>query len=528
MEKVIGGRYRLLRCIGKGGMSAVYLVEDLQLQKQWAMKRIPKPQNAAGDDREKRSMLRELAVLKSLQHPGIPRIVDMYESGEAWFLIMDYIEGESLQSLLEKGRAFSDKEIEEIGKSLCRILLYLHRKQIIYQDLKPANIMLTEEGNLWLLDYGAIMQAEKEEKVRAGTPAFAAPEQLKGEKVDERTDVYSWGKVLAYLYQKDGRKIPPAFKEILSVCLQEKAEKRYPNMKALLRQLESKAVKSSRILRRSLLLSLVLLVFIVGEKQNLQNFQEEKSYQRLLREAEESRDEEEKRKLAEEAIAMRGEDMQAYFTLLDAIRFDGIFSKEEEEEVKSLYFEKKETLVGKEDYALFCYEIGMLYWICYGDVENETAGLVKSGSWFEDALRYGGEEAEFYARAKICKKISDFYGEITLAKKEARDGGMYRQYFEEIEEMLALSEKTGEELFRAQAIRLSLSSLESYALQMKLDGVEEEEMEKLYAEAMQAAEELPENGERLRSIKKACLEQKETLEKVIESSYKGGEAFEEN
>lgn len=546
MEKLIAGRYRLLRCIGRGGMSAVYLVEDIWLKKKWALKSILKPQASEQSDREKKSMLAELALLKSLQHPGIPRIVDMYESEEAWFLIMDYVEGESLQKLLEKGQAFTDSEIEGILKSLCEILIYLHEKKLVYRDLKPANIMLTDRGKLYLVDYGTAAEASREEKEQAATPGFAAPEQLEGGRVDARADIYALGRLLTYIYQKQGRKMPQQFRKLTAKCLHKSPGRRCPSVKRLLRQLELEHDRKRRIFRRGLLFIFLILLFAVGTGQKVERIQQEKKVQGLLAAEKESRDSEEKLELAEKLISLQGGKADAYFALLDAIRFDGLFSKAEEERMKRLYFENKEELAEEEDYAAFCFEVGLLYWNCYEEEDgNILSGIMKSGRWFEDALSLGGQDADFYQRARICKKISDFYGTIALAGKEARDGGMYRECFEDLEEMLELTgslgeaekaekkEKAGEKeeaedsLFRAQAVRLCLSSLESYAVQMRRDGVEETEMEGLYERAAEEAQELPESGEKLITLKQDCMKRKKRLGALIQNTYRGGMEDEE-
>ena len=534
MEKLIAGRYRVLRCIGRGGMSAVYLVEDIRLKKQWALKSILKPQSSEKSEREKKSILAELTLLKSLQHPGIPRIVDMYESDYAWFLIMDYVEGESLQTLLEKGRQFTDREIEEILKTLCEILIYLHGKKLVYRDLKPANIMMTAGGRLYLVDYGTVAEECSDGKERAVTPEFAAPEQLQGGRVDARADIYALGSLLVYIYRKQERKMPRQLRKLTAKCLQKSPGRRCQTVKRLLHQLEVEHDRKRKLLRRGFLFALLILLFVIGTGQRLEAFRQEKRIQDLLLAEKESRDGEEKLELAEKLITLQKGKTEVYFALLDAIRFDGVFSKSEEEKLKELYFENRDELIAEEDYADFCFEVGMLYWNCYEEENaNSVSGIVKSGGWFEDAISLGGEEDDFYQRALICKKISDFYETITLAEKEARDGGMYKQCFEDLEEMLELAEKTepGEEreesLFRAQAVRLCLSSLESYMVQMYRDGVKEAEMEGLHEMAAEEAKKLPESGEKLRKLKEDCLQSEKRLAGLIQNTYRGGKEDEE-
>ena len=144
---VIDGKYEILRKIGQGGMSVVYLAMDTHLNKQWAVKEIRKKGNGKDDVVIVNSLLAEANMMKKLDHPSLPRIVDIIDNGETIFVVMDYIEGESLDKILLEYGPQPEELVIGWAKQLCDVLSYLHSQKppIIYRDMKPANIMLKPE-----------------------------------------------------------------------------------------------------------------------------------------------------------------------------------------------------------------------------------------------------------------------------------------------------------------------------------------------------------------------------------------------
>ena len=153
---VIDGKYEVLREIGRGGMSIVYLAMDTRLNKQWAIKEIWKKGNGKKDEIVVNSLLAEANLMKRLDHPALPRIVDIIDNGETIYVIMDYIEGESLDKILNEYGSQPEELVIGWAKQLCDALSYLHSQKppIIYRDMKPANIMLKPEGNIKIIDFG--------------------------------------------------------------------------------------------------------------------------------------------------------------------------------------------------------------------------------------------------------------------------------------------------------------------------------------------------------------------------------------
>lgn len=154
-----GKKYRLVRRLGRGGSSEVYLAEDVHLHKLWALKRVKKEQECLT-----RQYLKEAELMKRWNHPFLPRIVDVYEEEAFICIVMDYVEGETLKSLLQKRGVFSERQVLSWAKQLTSVLSYLHGQNppVIYRDMKPENVMVTQEGFIKLIDFGVSRQFAKE------------------------------------------------------------------------------------------------------------------------------------------------------------------------------------------------------------------------------------------------------------------------------------------------------------------------------------------------------------------------------
>ncbi|MCS7464773.1 serine/threonine protein kinase, partial [Paenibacillus doosanensis] len=200
---VLGGRYRISAVIGRGGMSTVYLAEDMRLPgKRRAVKesRLDPEQVGAG--------LEEAQMLIRLNHPNLPDIVDYYleEQGGFSYLVMDYIEGETLLKRFERqGRRMTSDQVIDYALQLCELFEYLHSQKpepIIYRDLKPANLMIDVQERLRLIDFGIARNykpGQSADTLPIGTVGFAAPEQFEGRQTDERTDWYGLGALMYFL-----------------------------------------------------------------------------------------------------------------------------------------------------------------------------------------------------------------------------------------------------------------------------------------------------------------------------------------
>ncbi len=194
--QIIAGRYRVVALAGRGGMGEVYRAEDLKLSQIVAIKFLP-----ASLSKDAGALARfhsEVRIARQVSHPNVCRVFDIGDADGVPFLTMEYVDGEDLASLVRRiGRLSSDKAIE-IARQVCAGLAAAHDRGVIHRDLKPANLMLDSTGKIRITDFGlaAIAASLDATDVKAGTPAYMAPEQLEGKEVTARSDLYSLGLVL--------------------------------------------------------------------------------------------------------------------------------------------------------------------------------------------------------------------------------------------------------------------------------------------------------------------------------------------
>lgn len=230
-----GGKYRLLSVLGRGATSVVYLAEKTGSGKRYAVK-------VSICDREK--LRREAFLLQKFSYPGIPCAVELLESGTKSFLVMEAVNGKSIGQRMRKGERFSSREILKTGIALSGILCYLHAQNppVFYRDLKPDNVMITERGEIYLVDFGAAGTEETGVEVRYGTRGYAAPEQYDG-KCDARSDLYALGALLAAMAKHAKKRQKRGLWRVMEKCMQKKPEERYASareVKKALRRLERK------------------------------------------------------------------------------------------------------------------------------------------------------------------------------------------------------------------------------------------------------------------------------------------------
>lgn len=292
---VIDGKYEILKEIGRGGMSVVYLAMDKHLNKQWAVKEIRKKGSGKNDEIVVNSLLAEAHLMKRLDHPALPRIVDIIDNGITIYVVMDYIEGESLDKVLNEYGALPEELVVGWAKQLCDALSYLHSQKppIIYRDMKPANVMLKPEGNIKIIDFG-IAREYKEQNLAdttvLGTKGYASPEAYSGQ-TDPRSDIFSLGmtmhNLLTGIDPRNGEPYAPVrqwnpelsegIEIIIDRCVEPAAENRYQSCADLLYDLEHpelitkgfKKKQKRKLLTFAVTLSLSIVLAITGAVLNL-------------------------------------------------------------------------------------------------------------------------------------------------------------------------------------------------------------------------------------------------------------------
>ena len=205
-------RYRIISQVGKGGFGAVYKAADTQFGNRLvAIKEMS--QSGLGTQElldATEAFKREALLLASLTHPNLPRIYEQFTDAGRWYLVMDFIEGQTLEERLSQanGGCLPIEQVLEIGIQLCTVLDYLHTRQpaIIFRDLKPGNVMLTSNEHVYLIDFGIARHfkpGQAKDTVAFGSPGYAAPEQYGRVQTTPRSDIYCLGSTLHQMLTGD-------------------------------------------------------------------------------------------------------------------------------------------------------------------------------------------------------------------------------------------------------------------------------------------------------------------------------------
>jgi len=200
------GKYRVLDRIGKGGMGTVYRAMDEMLHRDVAIKVL----NAELNDPEVAKRFRAEAItVARLSHPGIATIYELFEHDGQWLMVMEFVRGETLENMVSRMGPLSAQRSAELVMQSLAALAHAHSMGVVHRDLKPANLMITENGAVKVMDFGIARVSGSEHLTNAGfmmgTPAYMAPEQVRGGEVDARADLYAMGVVF---YRLTSGKLP--------------------------------------------------------------------------------------------------------------------------------------------------------------------------------------------------------------------------------------------------------------------------------------------------------------------------------
>lgn len=199
---VLGQRYVIDEVIAEGGTSILYRGHPLQGAARVAIKELRRHPNAAEQAENLRLFFREYKILSKLKHPGLPHVLELFTENGGHFLIEEYVPGETLQARLDRVGRFEWLPAVALTLGLLDILNYLHKRGIIYRDLKPDNILLMARDQPRLVDFGAARMwrpKARVDTVALGTPGYAAPESYGRAQTDVRTDIYGIGVVLHFM-----------------------------------------------------------------------------------------------------------------------------------------------------------------------------------------------------------------------------------------------------------------------------------------------------------------------------------------
>lgn len=241
----INEKYEILEILGKGGNGIVYKVQESD-GRILAIKEV-----LLEPDENVRSKKKESDILRKCFHPGIPVVVDTFKEENRYYIVMEYVEGITLREyMIKQGKLSYDKALE-IAIGIGDILNYLHSRSqpIYYGDLKPGNVMVTEDGQIRLIDFGSAVEEGSKSEGCYASAAYASPEQLKGKGADVRSDIYALGAIIHYMLTGEDPQMPPYNRRNLRECdialpqsicklvtksLNDKPERRYQTVKGMM------------------------------------------------------------------------------------------------------------------------------------------------------------------------------------------------------------------------------------------------------------------------------------------------------
>jgi len=462
---IIDGKYKILNVIGKGGMSVVYLAMNERANKQWAIKEVRKD-GVQNFEVVKQNLIVETDLLKRLNHPHLPSIIDVIDGDGTFLIVMDYIEGNPLSKAIKNSGAQNQDDVIEWSKQLCDVLGYLHSRKppIIYRDMKPSNVMLKPDGNVMLIDFGTAREFKSTsvaDTTCLGTQGYAAPEQFGGHgQTDARTDIYCLGATMYHLITGHNPALPPyemypirqwnpmlssGLEEIILKCTQKNPDDRYQSCAELLYALdhyqdldiENKKVQSLKwkTFIASVILTLVMLLGTVGFTIAL-SMQPSSTYEYYMNQAGNSMNEEESAQMYKNAIETDPSRIDGYSALLD-LYSNNDFTADEYESFKNiLNKDNYEEIVKSADPAAYADEIAYplaenLYFN-YGS--NNSSGIDTSARWFKKAAENSNDE-HIITRSQLLYKMVDSKKNLGTVGKNGDSVVSYIDYWNQLTQL---------------------------------------------------------------------------------------------
>lgn len=553
---IIDGKYKILSEIGRGGMSTVYLAINEKANKPWAIKEVRKD-GSQNFEIVRQSLIVETDLLRKLQHPNLPSIIDIIDQDDNFLIVMDYIEGITLDKVVRESGAQKQEDVVNWAIQLCDVLEYLHTRKppIIYRDMKPSNIMIKNDGSVVLIDFGIAREFKETEIADTtclGTQGYAAPEQFGGHgQTDARTDIYCLGATMYHMLTGHNPSEPPyeiypithwnstlssGLESIVLKCTQKNPEDRFRTAEELsyalehYRDLDGPARKRYKrnIAAFVTAISLGVSCGITSLAFHLSAQAEQKTeYAFLVDSAEKTTSKEDQIDYYLQAIKTDSSKPDAYQGLMDCFIEDGMLSDDEEQVLLRLnvsvekYLQNFES-ASSQEYADFCFDMGNAYWYYYTHEENRQSSAVP---WYKTAASYyeGNPEKEMeYKRCSIYMEIGNFYKKIVSAQIEGTDAGMYGEYWNNLLKLKEYNDEAPDrELITLRLYREIVTRSTEYAKYLREDGITKAQIEAIYDEmgadmdSMQAAatSTVKEEIDKLRILM-------EQADQMITSSYK--------
>lgn len=440
---ILNNKYEILDLIGEGGMSTVWLATDRVVKRLWAVKDISKKDPKYKLTVNEQKTLSEINIMRKLNHPSLPRIVDVIDEEDDIFVVMDYIEGENLESLLNKYGVQKETVVVSWMLEVCDILTYLHSQNppIIYRDIKPSNLMLDKDGHIKIIDFGIAREfSGKADTMPLGTQGYASPEHFT-KHTDERSDVFTVG-ATAYqlLTGKDPQEAPytiqplrqvnpnlsQGLEKIILKATRQNPDERYQTARELANAFESYTKLDDEYIgalqykldkhRLKLILSVIMIV--VGIAVTAAGFIVDRhNYQSIIQNPGGSVQSKEEN--LTRAIEINPKREEAYISLIEAYAEDGKFTEDESDRFFAIYNAHSSSISGETSY-----DIGEAYLRYYTGTTDGSARakLLTAEPFFTTALDSDyKEKAESYVFLASCYRNYVMSDDSLLTKDITKD-----------------------------------------------------------------------------------------------------------
>ena len=497
-ETIEAGRYRVDQLIHDGSMSRVYKVYDTQLHKTWCLKEvINPPENSTVGTAETDALKYEYSLMATLNSPNIPRPLapQLSEDKKRIWYILDWIDGVAASKLLKERGAIDDNTVIQWGISLARVLSYLHANNIIYRDMKPQNVMITKtQPEVHLIDFGTahvVTETDYIQERAVGTKGYAPPEQTKkGVPYDMRWDLYALGATLFALatgfaplkaeraakqvgnfdINKFASSASQGLRDVVLKATSIDPEKRYQSAEEMLVDLQNIGKRDSnyraaarrkivlnRVLWGAAVVSLVLAGsgYAIGSSNISGQIKQRESV------AQSSENYEDYKRVAE----LDGDNMQAYYGMLEALKKGGKVTKDQESDFLGVLMPNLNDLKKQKGYGDLAYNIGQMYFFYYGDT-NDVEGQKQAASWFKDAMQSGTKNEELASGLYL---VSDFQGSVQSAMRDGSDAGMYGNVYKSF--LNVLKNSGGNPVIESSVYNSLMELINNYSFRLAQEGI---------------------------------------------------------
>lgn len=565
---VIDGKYEILKQIGKGGMSVVYLAMDTHLNKQWAVKEVQKTANGKNNEVIVNSFLTEANLMKRLDHPALPRIVDIIDNGQTIYVVMDYIEGESLDKVLEEYGAQPEDTVFKWAIQICDTLNYLHSQKppIIYRDMKPANVMLKSDGNIKIIDFGIAREykgTSLSDTTVLGTRGYASPEHYGTSETDARSDIYTLGMTMHHLVTGIDPRTPgyvyvpvrqwnpelsESIEEIINKCTQIDPANRYQNCNELMYDLQNpdqvgKGIRKKKKKRLAFFTACASLAVVFAVLGTLFYFlmvnANQNNYSLKVNDTSTVED-----CLEAMAIDGMGGTIDAYNRLVSICEKEQNISLDTLTSLENNMNVNQAELSADPGFPDLIYDIGFITFYYYEasageDVDHSVrVRAVKAEPYFDQYLNLNEDggftmDSTTLELAENYSIICHFYTEYV---NSSASGGLVKEpdqesfnnYMESASKCIDFlsgyqnEEKTSDSI-KLEAFSIFADYINTYASTMAANGVEPSTvlalLDQIYNECKDMKVATPENQERLERLKQVCGDAENNYQTVVIRAY---------